>query len=117
MTPGTARVLRIICYALFAYSTLIVVVTITDARSHSPEDRSNVAGDIRNLVILAVLTLACGFAAAAADARGPSRIERDEPGIEASKPQAASGAASADASQDRPSQDAAAIPDDDSYAP
>jgi hypothetical protein len=79
MTSGIAALLRAICYAAFAYLALIVVATITDARSHSPDDRSNVAGDIRNCVVLAVLTLACGIAAAAVDARARRRRAAAEP--------------------------------------
>jgi hypothetical protein len=120
MTSRTARLLRVIYYAILAFWSLALFYAISDALSYP---LGYIGWDVVWLVVFAVPTVASGFAAAAVDARSrrsraaatsdsvshsakppadriPTRFERDEPGIEASKPQAASGAASADASED-----------------
>jgi hypothetical protein len=73
MTSGTARMLRVACYALFAWLALSGAVTVSDALSHSPADQSDVSVPVTALVVYAVLSVSCGFAAAAVDAKARRR--------------------------------------------
>jgi hypothetical protein len=63
-------VLRVICYAIFGFWVFGLVSTISDALSHS---LGYIGDDIGGLVVVAVITVACGFAAAAVEARALSR--------------------------------------------
>lgn len=70
MTSGTARLLRVICYATFAFWVFGAASTVSDALSHS---FGYIGDDVVGLVVFAVPTVASGFAAAAVDARARRR--------------------------------------------
>ena len=66
MTSRTAKVLRVIYYAIFAFWSLGLFYTISDVLGYPLRYIGN---DVLWLVVFAVITAAWGFAAAAFDAR------------------------------------------------